>query len=227
VLVAGVLPGADGERLLPAPFLARLHTPPATDDTVRLGEGLAYRYRDLSVSGLAGPVTLLVAPSSEGVIGIGCLAPTTGAVAFRASCEKVAGSFELASGKFLPLGPDPAYGRVLADAVARLQAAQGTARRLASARTRAGQASLSASLASAYAGAASKLASGRPGPQAAPANAPLLAALRGAANGYGAMSSAAKGGRAKTFSAARDSTARNLTRIDTQLAALRAIGYGG
>jgi hypothetical protein len=41
------------------------------------------------------------------------------------------------------------------------------------------------------------------------------------------MSSAARAGRAKAFSAARDSTARNLTRIDTQLAALRAIGYGG
>ncbi|MCW3057436.1 MAG: serine/threonine protein kinase [Solirubrobacterales bacterium] len=227
VMIAGVLPGAEGERLLPSAFLARLHTLPATNDTVRLGDGLAYRYRDLSVSGLAGPVTLLVAPSSKGVIGIGCLAPATGAVAFRASCENVAGSFELASGKLLPLGPDPSFGRVLADAVARLQAAQGTARRLATARTRAGQASLSASLASGYAGAASKLATGRPGPQAAPANAHLLAAVRGAATGYGAMSSAARAGRAKAFSAARDSTARNLTRIDTQLAALRAIGYGG
>ncbi|HWX74093.1 MAG TPA: protein kinase [Solirubrobacteraceae bacterium] len=227
VLVAGVLPGAEGERLLPSSFLERLHTLPTTNDTVRLGNGLAYRYRDLAVSNLAGRVTLLVASSSEGVIAIGCLAPQTGAAAFRASCERVAGSFQLASGNMLPLGPDPAYGRVLADAVARLQAAQATARQLASARTRAGQASLSASLASAYAGTASKLATAKPGPQARPANTQLLAALRGAGDGYREMSNAASGGRAKDYSAARDSTARNLSRIGTQLAALRAIGYGG
>ena len=40
------------------------------------------------------------------------------------------------------------------------------------------------------------------------------------------MSVAARTGRAKAYSEARDVTTRNLALVRTQLAALRAIGYG-
>jgi serine/threonine protein kinase len=226
VMFAGLLPGAGGVRLLPPAFLAKLQKAPSVNDTVHLGDASAYRYRDLDVSGLAKPLTLLVSPTTAGVVGIGCLAPAGAGSAFLASCEKAAGTLRLNGAQPLGLGPNPAYASVLTNAVTGLRAARPTAEALASARTRAGQASLSGRLAQAQAAAAAKLSAAKPGPDAANLNAALIGALRGTAAGYNAMSRAAAAGQGGAYGAARSKTARELTAVSEELAALRAAGYG-
>lgn len=227
VMLAGVIPGSGGKYLLPPAFLARLHGTLSANDAVKLAGGAAYRHRELTVPGLAGPLTLFVMPSTAGVVGVGCVPPPAGHSAFLASCEQAAGTLRLNRAGALPLGPLPGYGRVLAKSVAGLQGAQSTAESLAAARTRAGQASLSGSLARAHATAASMLSSATPGPDAATLNAGLVSGLRAAANGYRAMSRAASAGQANNYAAARTNTEQALVGVRNELAGLRAIGYGG
>jgi serine/threonine protein kinase len=226
VLLAGLLPSAGGDHLLSVEFMARLKRVPSTKDTVRLGDATAYRYRELDVRGLTTPLTLLVLPTTGGVVGLGCVAPPSGRGAFMGGCEKAAGTLRLRGRHALPLGPDPAYGRILAEAVAALRASQSTANALAAARTRGGQAMLSRRLASAPASAAAALSAASPGPDAAGLNASLVAALRGVSDGYVAMARAAGAGQAGAYATARDQTRHGLAAAREELAALRAAGYG-
>jgi hypothetical protein len=177
------------------------------------------------VNGLAGPLTLLVSPTTGGVIGIACVAPTGNPGPFLAACESAAGTLRLSGARALALGPSPAYAASLAKAVSSLRAVDPTARALAKASTRAGQARLSLSLSRAQAGAASTLASADPGPDAANLNTQLIAALKGASAGYQRMTTAARTGDTGGYGTARSQTAHELTVTRNLLAALQAIGY--
>jgi hypothetical protein len=226
VMLTGLLPEAGGDRLLTSAFLARLPRPPRLTDPVQIGSKAAYRYRNLTVSGLGRPLTLLVLPSTAAVVGVACLAPAKGAGSFMSLCEQAAGTLRLEGASVLPLGPDPAYGRVLAGVVGGLRRAQATGSALAAARTRAGQSSLTRHLAQSYVSAADRLIAAKPGPDAKSLNARLDAALRAAAAGYREMSRAAHAGKAGPYSAARSATTRALKTVREQLAALKTIGYG-
>ena len=89
-VLAGV---TDGKKptLLPAPFRARLGSEPARDDTVRLGRLSAYRYADLRVEGLARPVSLYVAPTTDGVATVACVHGSPAAASHR-TCGEAAAS---------------------------------------------------------------------------------------------------------------------------------------
>jgi hypothetical protein len=226
LLIAGLLPDAGGHNLLPSTFTAALQSAPSTNDPVRLGDAAAYRYRGLSATGVASSLTLLVAPSTAGVIGIACLPPETRASVFLASCEAVADTLSLAGAKALGLGPNPAYGRSLSTALSSLRDAESISRSLASAQTRAGQALLSRRLAQVELTGAAKLATAKPGPDARTLNTDLIKALRTAGNGYASMADAASRGQSKLYSSSRAMVSRGLADIRRQLAALQALGYG-
>ncbi len=225
IMIAGTIRDAGGKLLLTPSFVSRLHPAPGTDDPVHVGDAYAYRFRNLAVSGLAGPLTLLVSPTTGGVIGIGCLPPAVKPGPFLAACESAAGTLRLSGTQPLALGPNRAYATSLAKAVSTLRSADPTARALAKASTRGNQAKLSLSLSRAEASAASTLASGDPGPDAANLNVQLVAALRGAAAGYQNMTTAARTGSATGYDTARQQTARELTAIGSLLAGLQRIGY--
>jgi hypothetical protein len=79
--------------------------------SVKLGpDGLeAYRYENLQPDGFDRQVTLYLAPTSEGVATVACLAPAADAGAFKPVCDGVANTLQVASGEPLPVGADPKY----------------------------------------------------------------------------------------------------------------------
>ena len=58
-------------------------------------------------------MTVYASPTSEGVATVACLAPPADAAAFKAECEAIADTLQLASGKPFPVGPDPGYAKTL------------------------------------------------------------------------------------------------------------------
>jgi hypothetical protein len=131
---------ATGRALLPPELLDRLEDPPKQDDPVTLGALGAYRYEGLRPRGFKGPLTLFVAPTTEGVATVACTSP---------GCERVAGGLRLVRGKAFALGADRGYLGKLDAAIGRLNAARkrDTAA-LRSAKQQPGQAGAARSLAS-------------------------------------------------------------------------------
>lgn len=219
----GLLTGAAGAKLLPPAFL-KLTTLPSSSDPVRLGATSAYRYKDLHVSGLSRPVTVMVAPTTSGVLGVFCLgAPRSRKV--PESCEDAAGALRLTGPKPLPLGPSSAYAHRLADATGKLDRAHRDEQILAEAKTRAGQAHYSKQLSIYFATSAAVLATARPGLDAAVANTALLAGLRTAAREFAAMYHATKSGDSQGFSGAFGKEVAAQRKMRQALAELFAAGY--
>lgn len=223
VIAIGWLTHAGGGELLPASFLRNLARAPSTDDPVQLDGASAYRYKSLRVTGLTKPLTLLVSPTSDGVVGVLCF--STRASATSTECETAAGTLRLKGAKALPLGVDLEYAQVLALSLAKLSPAEATERALASAKTRRVQADLSDRLAGYFLAAATVLARGRPGPDAADLNTGLLAALHTVARGYSAMSSAIRAGDVQKYDDARGQVQAAQVSSRVALASLRSIGY--
>ena len=113
----GVIAGmsdATGPRLLPAAFVAGLSEPPRPADRVKLGKLEALRYEGLEADGFDGrALTVFAAPTGGGVATLACFAPPGGGAAFRADCERVAGSLAVDGETAYPVGADPAYGKDL------------------------------------------------------------------------------------------------------------------
>jgi hypothetical protein len=225
-LVAGRLPGATGRLLLPPGFVSRLPRPAKPDDPVRLGVLSAYRYQSLTVAGTRQRVTLLVAPTSLGVIGIACVYPPSSTATFVGACERAASTLRISGGHSLPLGPNAAYARALSVSVADVNRAASLASGLGSARTAAAQAQLSSQLSRLEAQAASVLANVTSGPDAKGLDARLIGELRAASAGYAAMSQAAKQFSTKRYDPARRRTQGALAESRSTISDLRAIGYG-
>jgi hypothetical protein len=226
MLVAGLVDGANGATLIPPSFLSQLSRVPAPTDRVRMGVAQAYRYRGLELSTVHRPLTLLLAPTSVGVIGIACMAPSNRARSFLVACEGTSDSLHLLGATPLELGPSLSYGRTLGAVVARLYEAQSTSEELARARTRAGQSALCRRLAQAYSAAATTLAGAKPGPDVASFNATLLGALRDVAAEYQTMSHAGNVGDHGRYERARAAVGVHLSGLRRDFAALRAAGYG-
>jgi hypothetical protein len=223
VTALGWLTHAGGGELLPASFLRNLAHAPSTDDPVRLAGASAYRYKSLRVAGLTEPLTLLVSPTSAGIVGVLCLG--SGAPYTSIGCETAAGTLRLKGAMALPLGVDPEYARALVLSLARLGPAAAAERAFAAAKTRGSQADLCDRLAGYFSAAATLLARGRPGPDAADLNKSLLAALGNAARGYSAMSRAVHAGGVQKYDEARGQVQAAQASGRVALASLRSIGY--
>jgi hypothetical protein len=223
---AGETTGA-GPTLLPKTFLARLKSTPSRDDTVKLGDLEAYRYKDLAVDGAPGPVTVYAANTTGAAATVAC-ANAAGApsAAFAKDCERIAGTLELTSGKPLALGPRAEYGKAVGSALKRLDAAAASGtRRLRTAKTPSGQAKIARALATAYLRAARQVDAAPAGAYERIADAQLVSALRQLASGYSSAASAAAAGNNRAYSAARRRIRRGGSSLRRALAALTALGY--
>jgi len=80
----------------------------------------AYRYEGLTPAGVDRQVTVYMSPTSEGIATVACLAPPADAAAFKGECEAIADTMEISSGKPFPVGPDPAFAKLLGDTFGRL-----------------------------------------------------------------------------------------------------------
>lgn len=223
VLALGLLPDATGRRLLPTGFADELGAQSAKTDAVRLGSASAYRYR-LRPRGLARALTLMVVPTTAGVIGVLCLARSSVTLP-AAWCEAAAGTLRLMGAKPLPLGPSPKYAQVLSRVVAKAGSVSPVEHALSGARTRGDQARFSVELARIWDSVARLLAMAHPDPDAAVSNARLRNAVGSAAREYSAMADTARRGDSARF---RDAGIRELSAqhdIRASLESLRDDGY--
>jgi len=217
---------ASGPRLLPAAFVKRLDEPPRPGDRVQLGKLQAFRYEGLEPRGFDRSLTLFTAPTSAGVATVACFAEAGRGAAFRADCERVAGSLELTSGTPFPLAADPKYAQALNREIAALDARRRAARTaLARANRPAGQATAARALASAYSAARAKVGDLKVSPAAARANAGLASALGATSAAYGDLAAAARGSNRRGYRRAAGAVRRAERNVQARLQALKALGY--
>ena len=223
-IVAGMAADAGGPRLLGPGFLASLEEPPRAGDRVRLGKVEALRYEGLEPKGFGGrALTVFAVPTSAGVATIACFAPPGGGAAFRADCERVAGTLEVEGETAFPLGADKKYAAGLSGVIGDLDKRRKAGRAaLAAARTPAAQAKAANALADAAARARSDLRGLESSPAVAPAQAGIERALGNAATAYRRLA------RARTPAAFRRATAavtRAERAVAAQFARLEPLGY--
>ena len=223
----GVIAGmsdATGPRLLPAGFVAGLSEPPRPADRVKLGKLEALRYEGLEADGFGGrALTVFAAPTGGGVATLACFAPPGGGAAFRADCERVAGSLAVDGETAYPVGADPAYGKDLNRVFTALDKRRTAGRTaLAGASSPAGQRQAAAALADAYALARADLGGVESGPVTAQAHAAIGKALGGAAAAYRRLSNAK---RPAGFRRVTRNVRRAEARVQARLAGLKALGY--
>jgi hypothetical protein len=218
-----LLPG----RFLKATGLGGSDVPERT--AVKLGpDGLeAYRYEGLEPAGSNRTVTVYASPTSEGVATVACLAPPSDAAAFKAECEGIANTLQIASGKPFRVGPDRAYAKTVSATFGKLdrRVANGSKaidRDKATFRT---QAAAARDVRDAYVAAAKRLRRTVTSPADKLVNSTLVDRLRAAAGAWNKAASAAakkdKSGFARS-SAGIDRTEAGLRRA---LRALAAVGY--
>ncbi len=223
-LVAGMAADAAGPRLLGPGFLSALQEPPRPADRVRLGKAEALRYEGLEPEGFGGrALTVFAAPTSGGVATIACYAPPGGGAAFRADCERVAGTLEVEGETTFPLGADKKFAAALGGVLGTLGKRRSAGRAaLAKARTSAAQSKAAAGLADAGARARADL--GRL--DASPALAPALAGLeRSLGNAAAAYKRLARARRPAAFRRATARVTRAERAVAARLAALEPLGY--
>ncbi|HEV7494143.1 serine/threonine-protein kinase [Baekduia sp.] len=191
-------------------------------ERVRIGALPAYRYRDVRLRGVDGPVTVLAAPTTEGVLTIAC----GGAASQADACARVAGTIALRRGRSMSLGADPVYAQALGRAMGRLNVDRHAARRrLAAAGGPQRQAQAATAAAAGYTRAAKALAATAPGPADVALRDALHADLAGIARAYTALATAA-GREDKTAYAAASATVRRREQaFGRHLARLKAAGY--
>ncbi len=212
---------ATGPTLLPAAFLALLPTPPPPGAPVRIGSLEALRYSGLSPRGLAGPLTVYVVPTTQGVLTLAC-APA----AFAAACDRVVATAKLVGASAFPLGPSPAFAGQLKAALARLAAARRTGEaHLSAAGTAAAQAAADRELAAGYARAAREVAAAAANPLVAAAAGQIAAALTAISRAYASSASAAAANDQAAYAAAARALAAAGPAAGRAIAGLRALGY--
>ncbi len=148
-VVVATLP-ATSQTLLPVVFVKGMDSELPQPSTVPVGRQLeAYHYAGLVHPRVARLLDVYVAPSTEGTVTVACLAEAVGSL--LDDCWSVVSRVSLTSGRPLALGRAAAFGEVLADRVAALDAADARSRRrLEAARTPAAQALAVADLPGAY-----------------------------------------------------------------------------
>jgi predicted Ser/Thr protein kinase len=223
-LVAGVARAAEGPGLLPA-TLQRELTAAAHGQPVQAGRYRGIEYTDLPAANVGRRLSLLLVPTTNGAVAIGCLAPrvlpehTT-----VADCNGVAATLRLSGLQALPLGQTGSYQQALSAVLTLLDGERLAGRRqLAGARTPGEQSRAAGVVQAAYASAASRVGAITPSPFARPAQASLVTTLRRAATAYGTLTRAATSGDQNAYDAASkqvDAADRAVDAAITRLAQL-------
>jgi hypothetical protein len=222
-VVAGLVE-ATGSTLLPDTLVVEGRQP--TSDAVLLGKLHALRYRGVRVHGVAGPMSVYVAPTDRGVATVVCMRASAPARQSTDRCDAVAATLRLRVGRAFAVGPRRAYADALNRITRRLSAARlGMGRTLFDAESAAGQARTAGRIAVAYGQAGASVAAVGPSPADAAANSRLRAELLGARDAYARLSQAAGRGASDAYLSARESIARRLRGVDAALARLEKDGY--
>lgn len=226
---AGVIVGtsnATGSTLLPPTTLRRLDRRPQQDVGERLGTLDAYRYADVRIRDFRGRTTLFVAPTSIGVLTLGCFTSAPATPAFRRRCRGIAQSVRLRRGRSYPLGPSASYQRALNSVLGQLNAARQHDRdALALARTHQGQAAIADRLGARFAVARARLADFDVSPRDLGAHRQLLRAMTAAVDAYIRVAGAARRGGRVRYNRAVRTVIDAEDRVKTAIRRLARLGY--
>ncbi len=222
-LLAGEV-SASGASLLPATFTSALGGALPRAEPVQLGAVQAYRYRGLTVHGLAGPLTLYTVPTAGGVVTLACLSSSSAGAG--AQCAQIAATLKLSGTTVFGLAPSTQYAASLGHIYGTLQsAAAAGATQLRVASSAAAQATAARQIAAAYSAASSSLAHLSVSPAIRDVNASLASSLAALARDYTALASAAQAGDEGAYAKASSAIGSDRTRANSALAALRQAGY--
>jgi hypothetical protein len=225
-LTAGEVSDASGPTLLPKAFRDKVQGTLPQPESVGLGNLQAYRYRDLQLAGLAGPVTVYAVPTSAGVATVACAAASSTASTFATNCDQVAATLRVVDATPYSLAPSTSYADLLSSTFKTLDSStSGPLSQLKSAQTESAQASASRDVAKAYATAASALSAATVTPMVHDANAAVAAALKQTGDGYTAAADAAQAGNASAYQTASDQIAAGQSALSKANEQLAALGY--
>jgi hypothetical protein len=223
---------ADNPTLLPDQFRKALglgngQVPKRT--AVELGPDKlqAYRYEGLEPAGSSRRVTVYASPTSEGVATVACLAPPADANAFKAECEGIADTLQIASGKPFPVGPDPGYAKTLSSTFGKLDRAVAAGRKdlTRDKTTFRAQAAAARDIRDAYLAASKTLRDTEVSPADTLINAALVKRLRAAAGPWNKAASAASKKNKAEFARTEAAIKKTQNELARTLRDLAAVGY--
>jgi hypothetical protein len=206
-----------------APLLAQLRD--AAPEAVRLGDGDAWRYRDVAVDDES-VADVYVLQDGDGPIVAACLGPSDAPASVRDGCSAALTTLGVGAGRAVALGGDAAARRELARVVEDLDRVRASGRRaLATAATGRQQAAAAEGLATAYAHAAA--GAGRAGTVGAPGDLPrLVDHLENTGRAYAALATAARATRRTAYAHARARIGVQERAVRKDLAALASAKPG-
>jgi serine/threonine protein kinase len=212
--------------LLPNALLTTLPGGAPGRQVVKVGGSQFYRYLDLQLSGVNGPVSVYALPTTTaGTVLAACFLQGA-AASFPADCERVLGSLRLVGASPAGLGPNSSLAAQLSATVGTLNKAVSAGQaRLHSARKPGQQATAASQLAAAYSRAASavrKLAAPSP---ASAAVAGLAASLAKTGHDYAALSRAASHSDGHRYTAASNAIGADGGSVSAAFAQLAKLGY--
>jgi serine/threonine-protein kinase len=216
--VAGLASGAVAPSLITTATATTTTLP--KPERVRVGALSAYRYDGVRLRGVSGPVVVLVAPTTAGVVTLACAGSQT------AGCSAMAAATTLRDGKPLALGADPAYAKKLRQGMARLNAERSASRkRLAAAAGPKRQAQAATAAATAFRHVGTTLQGLAPGPADAVVREALLTHATRVAEAYTKLASAARREDHGAYATAAAAVRRRELAFGRDLTRLRAAGY--
>ncbi len=188
---------ARGKTLLPFPLLPYARSPRVT--ALSLGSLQALRYDRLGPKPKTEPWTVIVSPTSIGVVTIAC----RGAVRrsdLRRTCQSLAGSVELLDGAGYPVGPSSHLAEVLRRQFGELnREVRRLNRRLVRASGSGAQAAAAAAMAETFRRCGRTLAAISTSPQVAPLLAGLVTALRFVRDTYESVAAALRTANSRAY----------------------------
>jgi hypothetical protein len=169
-------------------------------------------------------VTVYAAPTTAGVATVACLSKDSASLA--ATCDQIANTMKLSSGKPLPLGPSKDYAAAISKTLGTLAKADKSGlSKLRSAKTPRAQASAARSLSAAYGKAAKTLAGQDLSPADRGVNALMVKALRQTSAAYAKAAKAAAAKSKSGFSSANGAVGKGRQAVADALKGLQAAGY--
>lgn len=210
---------ARGPALLDREPLRRLPRPPSRTDRWKLGDLFAYRYERVRPRGTRHALTIIVAPTTVGVVTVACTTAQT-------TCMLVAGTLGLRHGRGFPLGPSSRFATTVNATVSLLRRRRLAARAdLHNASTSAARAEAALELQHAFAEAARDLRARRVSPADGGARDAFASSLAYAGTAYSHLRQAAEEGDATAFADASAEVMRTERHVDATRERFRALGY--
>jgi hypothetical protein len=197
-------------------------------ELVRLGDLDAFRYRGLEPKGTPGmTATVYAVPQPARTAIVACYA-ASGTTASLAKCDEIAASLRLDGQTAYPLAAPATYAKRVNTAVTTLKADRGRGlRKITAAKTRTEEANAASVITGAYKRAAARIRAVTPTAYVLPAHRQLVTALTRVAAAYAGLAAAARAGDQGRFDRLRHVVRARESRLGTELARLKGLGFRG